>query len=168
MTTTPSAADRYHPWTTYIAAREEARRQGDRKVGTDHLVLGLLRDDEISTLLGVSLEVAREQLATIDRASLAAVGLALLPEAPLLKERALPARPTIRAVLTDRLPLTPAAKTVLQEAGLPMRRGRLITSLDMMRSLLERRPDDPGLVLLSSLGLDVASLRARLRTDEAA
>lgn len=41
-------ADDYHPWTTYIDAREEAHRRGDVKVGTDHLVLALLRDPDPS------------------------------------------------------------------------------------------------------------------------
>ena len=44
MTKHPKPADAYHPWRTYIDAREEARRRGDRKVGTEHLILGLLRE----------------------------------------------------------------------------------------------------------------------------
>ena len=38
------ADDGYHPWTTYIDARQEARRRGDHKVGTEHLVLALLME----------------------------------------------------------------------------------------------------------------------------
>ena len=38
------ADDGYHPWTTYVDARQEARRRGDHKVGTEHLVLALLME----------------------------------------------------------------------------------------------------------------------------
>jgi hypothetical protein len=39
MTKRSKPADAYHPWnpwSTYIDAREEARRRGDRKAGTEH------------------------------------------------------------------------------------------------------------------------------------
>ena len=36
------------------AAREEARRRGDRRVGTEHLLLALLEDPAIEAVLGVT------------------------------------------------------------------------------------------------------------------
>lgn len=42
---------------TYIRAREEARRRGDIKVGTEHLLLGLLHDHDIGSALGTDLVV---------------------------------------------------------------------------------------------------------------
>jgi ClpA/ClpB-like protein len=44
MTKHSKPADAWNPWSTYIDAREEARRCGDRKVGTEHLILGLLME----------------------------------------------------------------------------------------------------------------------------
>ena len=70
MTAKPSKAGEYHPWTTFIYAREEARRRGDRRVGTEHLVLGLLREPEIARLLGCDLEAAREALDAMDHDAL--------------------------------------------------------------------------------------------------
>ena len=34
-------------------ARYEAERRGDRRIGSDHLLLALLRDDELAQLVGV-------------------------------------------------------------------------------------------------------------------
>ncbi|MGP0028969.1 MAG: Clp protease N-terminal domain-containing protein [Acidimicrobiales bacterium] len=161
-------ADDYHPWTTYIAAREEARRWGDRRVGTDHLVLGLLRDPEIAGALGVTLDTARAALASLDERALASVGIDVRLNAPPLPERELPARPTIKAVVTDRLPLTPAAKSALQEAGKPLRRRQHITPQQVLLVLLENRRPDPAATLLAALGVSVPAARARLVASPAA
>jgi hypothetical protein len=48
MTANASKVGEYHPWTTYVYAREEARRRGDGCVGTEHLVLGLLREPDLA------------------------------------------------------------------------------------------------------------------------
>jgi predicted RNA-binding protein len=48
MTERLTAGEDYHPWTTFIYARQEARRRGDRKVGTEHLVLALMREPGIA------------------------------------------------------------------------------------------------------------------------
>src|ERR1017187_4536118 len=66
MTNSPQATTAYHPWTTFAAAREGARSRGDRRVGTDHLLLGLLRDPEIETVMHVTLESAREAPYSLD------------------------------------------------------------------------------------------------------
>jgi Clp amino terminal domain, pathogenicity island component len=59
------------------SAAEEAGRRGDRRLGTDHLLLGLLHDADSSAAraLGVSLESARGASDALDRAALAAVGV---------------------------------------------------------------------------------------------
>ena len=67
MTAKANKVGKYHPWTTYVYAREEARRRGDRRVGTEHLVLGLLREPDIAQVLGCDLGAAREALDTMDR-----------------------------------------------------------------------------------------------------
>ncbi len=75
-------ADDYHPWTTYIAARHEARRRGDHKVGTEHLVLALLMEPALAGALGADLASARAQLEALDRDALGAVGVVLTGAAP--------------------------------------------------------------------------------------
>ena len=75
MTKHSKPADAYHPWKTYIDAREEARRRGDRKVGTEHLILGLLREPAVVQGLGCDLQTARDALDAMDQDALAAVGI---------------------------------------------------------------------------------------------
>jgi Clp amino terminal domain, pathogenicity island component len=168
MTPRPTAADSYHPWTTYIAAREEARRRGDARVGTDHLVLGLLRDADIASVLGVTLDEARNAMGSLDRRALAAVGIAAALDAPLLPERDLPTRPTVKAVFTDRLPLTPAAKRALKTAARPMRRGQHITPQQVLLALTEFEVPDPAATLFATLGVDIGAVRQRLASPPAA
>jgi Clp amino terminal domain, pathogenicity island component len=162
MTTRSSAADAYHPWTTYIYAREEARRRGDRRVGTEHLVLGLLRDPAIESALGLSLQHGRDALDALDREALGALGIGAALDTPPLPMRDTPARPTLKAVLKDRLPLTPAAKTALQESGQTIRRGRHITPQRVLLTLLDFQPPDPSAVMLAAVGVDGAGVRERL------
>ncbi len=130
MTNSPQATTAHHPWTTFAAAREEARSRGDRRVGTDHLLLGLLRDPEIETVMHVTLESAREALYSLDRSALAAIGVIGEFEAPTRADRAMPKRPSAKELwkVRDRLRLTPAAKAALQEASRPMCRGKQITA----------------------------------------
>jgi len=168
MTTRSRSAETYHPWTTYIAAREEARRRGDRRVGTEHLVLGLLHDPEIAPTLGVTLDSAREALDSLDRQALQAIGIAPVPYAPLLPERDLPPGPNVKAVLKDRLALTPAAKSALQEAGKPMRRGKHIAPQEVLVVVLACEPPDPAAALFVALGVDTAPARQRLARPPAA
>ena len=45
------------PFATVVtAALEESRRRGDRRLGTEHLLLGLLHDPDCARALGVDLE----------------------------------------------------------------------------------------------------------------
>ena len=54
---------------------EEAQRRGDRRVGTDHLLLGVLRDADSAALVGVSIDDARETADALDRKALVAIGI---------------------------------------------------------------------------------------------
>jgi hypothetical protein len=168
MTTRARAVGSYHPWTTYICAREEARARGDRRVGTEHLVLGLLHEPVIETLLGADLPRARAALDALDCDALRAIGVRghLAPPPPPVRET--PPRPTLKAVLHGRLPLTPAAKTALEEAGRPIRRGKQITAQEVLVRLLDRDQPDPGAVLITALGIDRARVRAALVTSPSA
>ncbi|MES2460397.1 MAG: Clp protease N-terminal domain-containing protein, partial [Armatimonadota bacterium] len=46
-----------------LFADDEARRAGQEKIGTEHLLLGLLRDEEVSRILQEGLKVPPEKLA---------------------------------------------------------------------------------------------------------
>jgi hypothetical protein len=158
-----SADARYHPWTTYIAAREEARRRGDRKVGTDHLLLGLLQEPGVPELLGIDVETARAALDQLDDQALAAVGLGADLHVPAIPSRAgmRPPRPTLRAVLHDRMPLTPAAKAALQSTEKDIRRGRPVNPRIVLTALLDLDSPDPAADLLDAIGVDRSVVRAR-------
>jgi hypothetical protein len=155
----------YHPWTTHIYAREEARSRGDRKIGTEHLVLGLLREPTIAAALACDLDRARDALVALDRHALAGVGLPSGLEAPPIpvREDELPVKPTLRAVLSDRMPLTPAAKEVLRSSRWSMRHSdRAAARQAVLLALLELRQPDPGAELLTALGVDRGAIRMRV------
>ena len=123
MTTESVVPEVLHAWAIYMRASEEARRRGDRRTGTDHLLLALLEDPSIEVVLGVSLQQARQALESLDHEALGALGLGSGTDAPPLPMRAVPKKPTIRDVAKkDRLRMTPAAKKVLEEAVKPNRR----------------------------------------------
>lgn len=163
MTPTRAVAE-YHPWTTALYARDEARRRGDRKIGTEHLVLGLLREPAVVGALGLDLEQARARLEALDRDALAAVGVAGALDAPAVtvREQAFPPRPTLAAVLRDHMPMTPGAKAALREGSRDMRRGRRITAPQIMLALLQLAPPDPAAELIDALGVDRGAARAQL------
>jgi len=127
----------YNPWATYIAAREEARCRGDRRVGTEHLLLALLLEPDLASVLG-------EEPVPAPRTGLAR-------------------RPTLKAVLQGRLPLTPTAKKALEVSWKATRRGRLqLGETYLLASLLELERPDPAAELLAHLGIDQATARKRL------
>ena len=74
MTTESVVPEALHAWAIYLRASEEARRRGDRRTGTDHLLLALLEDPSIEAVLGVSLQQAREALESLDREALGCPG----------------------------------------------------------------------------------------------
>ncbi len=160
MTAESIAPEALHAWAIYLRASEEARRQGDRRTGTDHLLLALLEDPSIEVALGVSLQQAREALESLDREALGALGLGSGADAPPLPMRAVPKKPTIRDIMRkDRLRMTPAAKKVLEEASKPNRRRLQITAQQVLAQILTLQPPDPAAVLLGALGVDRAAVR---------
>jgi hypothetical protein len=171
MTKHSKPADAYHPWSTYIYAREEARRRGDRRVGTEHLVLGLIREPALAQALGRDVQTARDTLDAMDQDALAAVGIGAAfnaPPIPIDETVKLARRPTLKAVLRDRLPMTPAAKTALQESSKELRRGHHIPPQQVLLTVLELEPPDPAAELISALGVDRAGARARLAAGRGA
>src|SRR5215472_9868809 len=118
MTTESAAPEVLHAWAIYLQASEEARHRGDRRTGTDHVLLALLEDPSVEVVLGVSLQQARQALASLDQEALGALGLGPGADAPPLPMRAVPKKPKLRDIMQrDRLRMTPAAKKVLEDAA---------------------------------------------------
>jgi hypothetical protein len=163
MTTESVVPEVVHAWNLYLRASEEARRRGDRRTGTDHLLLALLEDPSIEAVLGVSLQQARRALESLDHEALAALGMRSGTDAPPLPMRAVPKKPTIRDIAKkDRLRMTPAAKKVLEEAARPNRRKLQITAQQVLAQILTLQPPDPAAVLLDALGVNTSEVRRRL------
>ena len=138
------------------SATEEARRRGDRRLGTDHLLLGLLHEEgsRAAKSLGVSLADARAASDALDVAALAAVGI---------QTDALGAGPP--APFGRRLPpLTSGARAVFKRAideARPVKGGRIDTTHFLLALLSLERPD-PAAELLDTLGIDPVTVRERL------
>lgn len=138
------------------SATEEAGRRGDRRLGTDHLLLGLLHqaDSPAAAALGVSLADARAALDALDHAALTAVGVrvgAVGDPPPVAFGRRLP-------------PLSSGARAVLKRAideARPRRTGRLGADHFLLALLARERPD-PAAELLHALGVDPDAVRVRL------
>jgi ATP-dependent Clp protease ATP-binding subunit ClpA len=137
------------------AAVDEAERRGDARIGTEHLLLGLLHeaDSAAARTMGVDLDSARRALQTMDVDALAAVGVEVdeLPAprpAPSHRHR----------------PFTAAAGAVLRRtlAEAQHRRARRLEPTHLLLALLDCGPRDPATQLLGRLGVDAAVVRARL------
>jgi len=152
-----------HPWAIYIEASEEARRRGDRRTGTDHVLLSLLEDSSVEAVLGVSLQQTRYALESLDQEALGTLGVGSGTDAPLLPTRVVPKKPKIRDVMKkDRLRMTPAAKKVLEEAVKPTRRKTQVTAQQVLAQILSLQPPDPAAALLGALDVNVLEVRRRL------
>jgi ATP-dependent Clp protease ATP-binding subunit ClpA len=139
----------------YLDANAEAKRRGDRRVGTEHVVLALLADPDSITAraAGVSLATAREALQALDRRALAAVGIG-----GAFDGRVLPGRER------EQLRLTPAARAVFTSLRGEQADGERLGVEHVLLTLLSRKPPDPASDLLDELGLDRTLVRRRLRS----
>jgi hypothetical protein len=163
MTTVSVGPEMLHVWAVYLRASEEARRRGDRRTGTDHLLLALLEDPSIEVALGVNLQQARRALESLDQEALGALGLGSDLDAPPLPMCAVPKNPRIRDIARkDRFRMTPAAKKVLEEATTPNRRRLYVTAEQVLAQILTRQPPDPAAVLLCALDVNASEVRRRL------
>jgi hypothetical protein len=163
MTTESVAPEVLHGWAVSLRASEEARRRGDRRTGTEHLLLALLDDPAIEVALGVSLQQARQALAMLDQEALGALGLGSGTDAPPLPMRAVPKKPRLRDIMQkDRLRMTPAAKKVLEQAVRPNRRKTQVTAQQVLAQILALEPPDPAAALLGALAVNPSEVRPRL------
>jgi hypothetical protein len=112
--------------------------------------------------LGVSLDQCRQAMRSLDREALEALGLTASWEAPPVAMRRLPARATLRAVLKDRLPMTPAAKKVLERAARRTRNRARVDPEDVLLCLFDLKRPDPVADLIVELKLDVEAVRSRI------
>ena len=139
------------------SAAAEARRRGDRRLGTDHLLLGLLHDTDspVVQALAIDLESARAAADALDRAALAAVGVNVDhlgdPPRPAYGRRLLPLTSGARAVFKRTVEQTRKAKTQRIEAR------------QFLLALLDRERPDPAAELLHALNVDRSQVRDRLQ-----
>jgi len=138
----------------YRDATAEARRRGDRRVGTEHLALALLADQESVTAraIGVSLAAARDALEALDRQALASVGIDVDFNGSVLSGRE-----------GERLRLTPAAKAVFTGLRKEVTKGERMGIQHVLLALLSRPKPDPAVALFEELRVDLSEARRRLQ-----
>jgi len=135
-------------------AMDEAAGRGDRRIGTDHLLLGVLHDPEVAEIVGVDARAAREAADALDRQALAAIGLDLGGfEA------------TRGAAGSKRPPFTSGAKSVMKQmlANTTAEKARRIAPKHLLLALLERQEPDPAASLLAALAIDTRDVRHKVR-----
>ena len=134
-------------------AMDEARCSGDKRLGTDHLLLGALHDPGPAGLLGVTLDQARAAAARLDRTALASIGI----DAHGFERVPMPSR-------GKKPPFSSGARSVME--GMLRyamdQKSRQITTTHLLLSLLDREEHDPAAVLLKELGVDRAGVRRRV------
>jgi ATP-dependent Clp protease ATP-binding subunit ClpA len=140
------------------AALEEARRRGNRRLGTEHLLLGLLHDPGSlpARALGVDLESARAALDALDEAALDAIGI----EVGNLQRSDLAPR--------KHPPLTLSATTSSARAALDQSikattmKTRHVGPDHLLLALLACERPDPVVELMAELNIDRSAVRSRI------
>ncbi|HWI30865.1 MAG TPA: Clp protease N-terminal domain-containing protein [Microbacterium sp.] len=125
-----------------VRAAEEATRRGDRRIGTDHLLLGLLHDPAVARTLGTDVEQARVAAQRLDRLALAAIGIELgTKPAQVSPRRAGSGPPTsgLRGVIARAVAMARAENV------------RKAEPRHLLAALLEGRRPDPAAELLDAL-----------------
>jgi hypothetical protein len=135
------------------AASDEARLRGDRRVGTDHLLVGLLHVPTMASALGVDVAAARAAMIALDRQAMAAVGINV-PSLPVRVEKS----------GRGRVPFTAGSKVVLRWSVRDARwdNSRQIDLEHVLLALLDRGAPDPVAGLLAELAVDPDAVRHRL------
>ncbi|MDF2443446.1 MAG: hypothetical protein JWR01_1649 [Subtercola sp.] len=133
----------------------EARLAGDRRIGTDHLLLGMLHDPRVAEALATDAAAARAARSALDNRALAAVGI----DAGTFRA------PSLRAGIT-RAPFTSGSRTVLSRTleHTVTEHARAIQPKHLLMALLEREQPDPAAALLAELGVDRSTAHRRAET----
>ena len=137
-------------------ARAEAVRRGDRRIGSDHLLLAVLHDESLARVIGADVAAARDAVELLDRAALAAIGFDLGD-----------VKMAGRVARGGHLVLTAGARAVLQQtlAEAVVEKARQMTSRHMLLALLGRREPDPAAALFAELKVNRADVTERLRSS---
>ena len=154
MTTESVAPETLHAWAICLQAAEEARRRGDRRYGTDHIVLALFEDPlDRSCWASACNKLAGPLIRSITK-----------PWVPWAWGRA-PTLPNCRCAPcrrsqgseTSRKKIAsasrPRQRKVLEEASKPNRRKRQLTAQQCasLDPRLSNQPDPAAAVLLGAL-----------------
>ena len=136
------------------AADAEARRRGDNRIGTDHLLVALMAEPQAAAAVGVDRDQAREALERLDAVALHAIGV----------DPTLATTSGVEHTARRRLPLTNGAKQALRRA---IRESdqldeSAITVRHLVLAILEAEPPDPAADLLRYLNVDTAGARESL------
>lgn len=125
-------------------AMAEAHRRGNRRIGTDDLLLGLLHDPYVAETLGTTVQAARDAARTLDQQALAAIGIDISD---------FPLGTAIRP--GPRTPLTSGSRQTLQRAlrYTVAAKDRRIQTTHLLRALLDRDLPDPAVALITELGI---------------
>lgn len=153
MTVRPNAA-RLGMGRVYLDANTEALRRGDRRVGTEHVLLALLHDQRSVTARALQLDLAtaRAAVARLDSHALSTVGIHADYDEPVFPGRE-----------GERLPLTPVARAAFTGLGKAKPKGERLGIQHVLLALLSRHPPDPAADLLNALQVDRDEVRARLQ-----
>ncbi len=142
-------------------AAQEARDRGDRRIGTDHLLLALLNDASAlpARVLDTDLTAARAACVELDRAALSAVGVDVDHLGP----------PRVVAN-RRRPPFSSGARALLARGVAEARasRARRIETRHLLIAVLSCERPDPAAELMAALGVDRRRARARLDADSGA
>jgi ATP-dependent Clp protease ATP-binding subunit ClpA len=137
-------------------AREEAARRGDKRIGTEHLLLALLRDETIARAIGADNVAARHAAEEMDRAALLGVGINV-------GSTEIAGHPR----WSKHMPLTSAAKNVIRQTLVhaTAEKSKTITSRHMTLAVLDGAAPDPAAALLDALSVDPAAAREKLSSS---
>jgi ATP-dependent Clp protease ATP-binding subunit ClpA len=129
---------------TISHAADEAARRGDRRIGTDHLLLGLLHDQAIAERLGAGIGQARIAAWELDRAALEAVGVDL---------DAVPVSGVPRGA--RHAPPTSGMRATMARAVAIAKdeHARTVEPDHLLQALLDRERPDAAAILLHALGI---------------
>jgi hypothetical protein len=152
------------------AAQASARRRGDGRIGTDHLLIGVVTSgNEITRRAGLSVEGLHEALDRLDGSALGAFGIeaaseALLACSPVLGPH-LGRKRLHRRIPARHLPLTAGAKRSLKKSvqlALDHRHRRINTN-HLLAALSTGGHNDPAVRLLRSSAVDPADLESAVQ-----
>ena len=149
-----SSKERFGLGRIYQWATDEALRSGDRRVGTEHLLIALLTDPDSVTARALAIDPDRARTARweLDQRALERVGISGPYPGPVLPVRQ-----------REKLALTPAAKAVFKGLrGETKKLGDRLGVKHVLLLLLALPAPDPAAELLDHLGVDRQQVRDRL------